>query len=206
MVVENGRAVDDPAETGTLTLGVAAGAGTGLASVRGLTILFVDHLLAEQPTAGFDCGDCTACCTVLAVTELRKPMRIACEHICRDGCRIYHERPAGCRQFNCLWLRGAIRSRNIPADSSVNAELAADEALRPDHSGVIWDYFVDSLTRLPCLVAFEVWTDAFQRSDVLEFLLQICEQSTVRLSFRDGEWAQVSGRNELSEVLDSRIS
>jgi hypothetical protein len=198
--------MDDPAEARTLTLGVAVGAGTDRDPGRVLPFLSVDQLLAERPAAGFECGDCTACCTVLAVTELRKPMRFACEHICRDGCRIYAERPAGCRQFNCLWLRGAIRSQNIPADSSVNPLLAAVEDLRPDHSGVIWDYFVDSTTKLPCLVAFEVWTNAFQRSDVLEFLLQVCEQSTLRLSFRDGEWAQVSGRNELSEVLDSRIS
>ncbi|MDB5386590.1 MAG: zinc/iron-chelating protein [Planctomycetaceae bacterium] len=163
-----------------------------------------DRLLAEAPAAGFNCGDCTACCTVLAVTELNKPMRLSCSHICRDGCRIYLDRPTGCRQFNCLWLRGALQNCAVQGDAPADVENSINEALRPDHSGVIWDYFVAGTDRQPCLAAFEVWTDAFKRSDILEYLKSICDQSPVRLSFRDGEWAQVAGRDELMSLLESR--
>jgi hypothetical protein len=168
-----------------------------------------EQLLAETPAEGFDCGDCTACCTVLAVTELNKPMRFACQHQCRDGCRTYLARPSGCRQFNCLWLRGALQqhasasvliSRSLLQDSAHPAE----ESLRPDHSGVIWDYFIDGKDRLPHLVAFEVWTQAFHHSDNFNFLKRVSDQFTLRLSFRDGQWAEVSNRTELAAVFESR--
>src|SRR5262245_12567524 len=85
-----------------------------------------NELLAETPAADRRCGDCTACCTVLVVEELAKPMRWSCDHQAWGGCRIYEVRPETCRQFNCLWLRGA---------------LPADQALRPDRLGVILDSF-----------------------------------------------------------------
>lgn len=173
------------------------------------TVFLSEQLLVETPAVGFDCGDCTACCTVLAVTELNKPMRVACQHQCRDGCRTYLARPAGCRQFNCLWLRGALRNLESATDSvaylSIQiSENPADETLRPDHSGVIWDYFIDGKDRLPHLVAFEVWTDAFRRSANFHFLERVSDQFRLRLSFRDGQWADVANREELASVLESR--
>jgi len=167
-------------------------------------VFLAQNLLAQTPAAGFDCGDCTACCTVLAVTELQKPMRFACQQICRDGCRIYSDRPAGCRQFNCLWLRGALRA---PSQTQSHPDLMPgpeDPLLRPDHLGVIWDYFIEGTSGIPCLVAFEVWTNAFQRTDVMESLVEICETMPLRLSFRDGEWANASCRDELEAVFKSR--
>jgi hypothetical protein len=172
-------------------------------------VFLSERLLAESPAVGFDCGDCTACCTVLAVTELNKPMRFACQHQCRDGCRTYLARPSGCRQFNCLWLRGALQQHksatelvsHLPTQDSGNP---ADESLRPDHSGVIWDYFVDGKDRLPRLVAFEVWTEAFRNSDNFNFLQRVSDQFSLRLSFRDGQWAEVGNREELAAVFESR--
>jgi hypothetical protein len=51
------------------------------------------------------CGDCTLCCKVMAIEELSKPPGQWCGH-CQPGrgCRIYDDRPAECRDFNCLWL------------------------------------------------------------------------------------------------------
>jgi hypothetical protein len=52
-----------------------------------------------------ECGSCTLCCKVLAVSALEKPLGVWCKH-CRPGrgCGIYEERPQECRTFACLWL------------------------------------------------------------------------------------------------------
>jgi hypothetical protein len=56
-------------------------------------------------TAMRECGSCTLCCKVLAVSALEKPAGTWCRH-CRPGkgCGIYEERPQECRTFRCLWL------------------------------------------------------------------------------------------------------
>jgi hypothetical protein len=76
-----------------------------------------------------ECGPCTACCTVFAVSELEKGMFEACSHVCDAGCAIYPDRPEPCRAFRCQWLRGMLE-----VDGSV------DRRLRPDACGVIVDF------------------------------------------------------------------
>ena len=51
------------------------------------------------------CGTCTLCCKVYTIPELQKPMGSWCK-FCKpgNGCGNYEERPATCRQFNCLWI------------------------------------------------------------------------------------------------------
>ncbi|MFO0749887.1 MAG: hypothetical protein U1F43_30080 [Myxococcota bacterium] len=68
------------------------------------------------------CGACTACCTVMAVGELRKPAHVACVHLAKAsaGCSIYPTRPGSCADFLCGWKAGL-----------------GDLADRPDQSGVI---------------------------------------------------------------------
>jgi len=53
------------------------------------------------------CGDCTKCCTVMAVNEIGKPEHQSCQHQCAQGCAIYQTRPKACRDWSCLWLHGA---------------------------------------------------------------------------------------------------
>lgn len=74
-----------------------------------------------EPLAGRECGDCTLCCTLLAIErpELRKAAGVTCPH-CLKGCTIYPERPAPCREFHCAW-------RLLPIFG---------EDWRPDRSGV----------------------------------------------------------------------
>jgi len=134
-------------------------------------------LSAPTPTADRACGTCTACCTVLAVDELQKPMRWACSHLAGDCCAIYADRPAGCRQFNCLWLRGA---------------LPADDCWRPDQLGVIFDFFYHGPARTPRFVAMEVWTGAFEAPLARAALDEISAARPVDLSYRDGRWRSVS--------------
>ena len=51
------------------------------------------------------CGDCTLCCKVMAIEELKKPVNSWCPH-CKHGlgCAIYANRPTECASFSCLWL------------------------------------------------------------------------------------------------------
>jgi hypothetical protein len=58
-----------------------------------------------KPAAGRSCEGCTLCCKLLEVVELGKPAATWCQH-CNTGvgCRIYADRPPGCRGFFCGWL------------------------------------------------------------------------------------------------------
>jgi len=138
-----------------------------------MSVLNEAHLLAEAPAPGRECGDCTACCIVLEQVELRKPMRCACEHIIRDGCRIYSERPQGCRNFNCLWLRGA---------------LPADVSYRPDHLGVLLDAYRRAGTGELRVAALEVWSGAFETPQARAVIEAMAECRSLDLSYRDGTW------------------
>lgn len=73
------------------------------------------------PVAGRECGDCSACCDLPSIDALQKPPRILCTHRLHDGCRIYGERPAPCRDFFCGW-------RLLPQ---------LDEAWRPDRCQIL---------------------------------------------------------------------
>lgn len=75
------------------------------------------------------CGDCTGCCTALAVGDLDPPkeMGVRCVHlVIGKGCGIYQTRPDSCRQYRCLWLDG---------DGSVTLRTKD----RPDRIGVAFD-------------------------------------------------------------------
>ncbi len=73
---------------------------------------------------GRECGDCTACCAVLAIVEdgMHKPPGVMCQHCTAGpGCAIYQTRPQVCRGFHCGWrLLGDL-----------------DESWRPDRSGIL---------------------------------------------------------------------
>ncbi len=61
------------------------------------------------------CGGCTACCKAMPIAEIEKPVGVWCRHCSRKhGCRIYDERPKGCRDFQCQWLTGAFDYHERP--------------------------------------------------------------------------------------------
>lgn len=117
----------------------------------------------------------------MAVTELRKPSRRACEHVGRDGCRAHAERPPSCREFFCAWMRGA---------------MAPDESLRPDALGVMVDWFTTRATGESHLLAFEVWPGAFDTPEARAVLAELARSQELRLSHRDGSWSVFSPDDE----------
>ena len=70
---------------------------------------------------GRECGDCTVCCTVMAIDkpDIQKEAGVTCRH-CVGGCAIYETRPSLCREYHCGW-------RQLPI---------LDDSWRPDRSGV----------------------------------------------------------------------
>jgi hypothetical protein len=92
------------------------------------------------------CGGCTACCTVMPVSEINKPGDTPCQHLCAGGCAIYESRPSACRGWRCAWLEGLI---------------PGDERRRPDKCGLIFAWFGWDNTKA-FLVALEVWPGAAQ--------------------------------------------
>ena len=73
-------------------------------------------------TSPRECGSCTECCHLMAVSEIGKPIFQWCKFCnTNTGCTIYDKRPHSCRGFQCLWLK----DESIPDD------------MRPDRCGVL---------------------------------------------------------------------
>lgn len=123
------------------------------------------------------CGDCTACCQLLAVVELRKPMRFACDHQRIGGCQIYPDRPPTCREFDCGWRRGAVPT--------------ADD-WRPDRRGVMHVGWIDHPTGRPHDYLFELWQGALADPVVVAWVRTHTETGEITLSYRDGTWQTLS--------------
>lgn len=68
-----------------------------------------------------ECGDCTVCCTLSAVSELNKKVGEQCFFCVDNGCEIYGDHPQVCKDFECAYLQGGT-----------NIEL------RPDKCGVMF--------------------------------------------------------------------
>ncbi len=83
----------------------------------------VETALLGPVLPGRDCGDCTACCTVLTVNtpDFKKPAGTPCVHLCANGCGIHEVRPKICRTWFCAWRRVA----SMP------------DTARPDRSGLL---------------------------------------------------------------------
>lgn len=71
---------------------------------------------AAAEVAGRHCGDCSLCCSVLRVDELRKLAGVSCVHQDQGapGCAIHSQRPAICRAYRCLWLGGGLADGDRP--------------------------------------------------------------------------------------------
>lgn len=69
-----------------------------------------------------ECGSCTECCHLMAVSEIGKPVFKWCQFCDKSvGCKIYDNRPHSCRGFQCLWLK----------------DMSIPDEMRPDRCGVM---------------------------------------------------------------------
>jgi hypothetical protein len=97
-------------------------------------------MIGSPGNAARECGECTLCCKLMGVGELKKPAGTWCTH-CTGGCSIYETRPQECRDFVCAWLEShALDERWKPSrckfvvfaePGSVNLKVSVDPA-RPD--------------------------------------------------------------------------
>jgi len=75
-----------------------------------------------MPIPGKACGECSFCCKVLEIVELKKAAGPWCPHCHQTaGCAVYATRPEVCRAYDCLWK----------SDRGLGARL------RPDRVGAI---------------------------------------------------------------------
>jgi len=74
------------------------------------------------------CGECSHCCDIPIIKELKKKAFNLCNHYC-NGCTIYEKRPDECRNFECAFLQ--MEKVNI--------------ALRPDKCGVMFEMLSDNI-------------------------------------------------------------
>jgi hypothetical protein len=117
-------------------------------------------MINEKKVKGRHCGECKVCCTVMAVTEIEKPLRTDCKHLCEIGCGIYSERPESCQTFECMWLQGHI----------------GNEDQRPEKLGVMFTWTKDNR-----LQAWEVWDKSFEDPKVKYMLNKIAGKTPIIL-------------------------
>jgi len=74
------------------------------------------------------CGECSHCCDIPIIKELKKGAFKLCSHYCK-GCTIYKKRPKECSAFECAYYQ--METVNI--------------ALRPDKCGVMFEMISDNI-------------------------------------------------------------
>ena len=124
------------------------------------------------------CDGCTACCKIMKVRELDKAAHAWCRH-CHigSGCGIYTERPASCREYECLWLKTQQMDKPI------------SPALRPDRSRVV----IGTANQGEDLILYVSpdRPDAWKRGELARFVLDMK---------RCGTAVMVSCNDELRQV------
>lgn len=137
----------------------------------------IETMLVGPVVPDRECGDCTACCTHLAVNspDFAKPAGIPCHHLSPDGCSIHATRPPICRTWFCVWRRRA----DLP------------DAARPDRSGLLVSLnFVDRphnpLEAVSINVRMLPGSDAIASGMAAAILDRLCDR-LVPVWFSDGE-------------------
>lgn len=125
--------------------------------------------------SGRTCGDCTLCCKVMGITELKKPAGTWCEHCAPGvGCKIYKDRPSSCAGFECLWLQGSPAT--VPDELKPNRCKAVIVPMKEPFQGFVvhadpgyptaWSegllkYYIDAAVRSGLSVAIVVGKERY---------------------------------------------
>tara|TARA_R110000744_G_scaffold184845_1_gene304261 strand:+ start:1716 stop:2141 length:426 start_codon:yes stop_codon:yes gene_type:complete len=115
-----------------------------------------------------DCGECTLCCTAMAVPELDKANGIKCEHEC-GNCGIYAERPTSCASFECLWLQGV-----------------GPIAMRPDKTGAVLVSEIDKIKGEAVVMYMDPERPDPKQNNYLHGMILACLDSDVHIVVVDG--------------------
>lgn len=82
---------------------------------------------AAPPRPSRECGTCNACCDILEVAAVDKPVNTLCKHWqTGTGCTIYERRPQMCRSFVCAWLQGHLDDDWIPEKAGLIVHFSQD--------------------------------------------------------------------------------
>jgi len=121
------------------------------------------------------CGDCSACCTVLAVPGVDKGRYVPCQHL-RQGnkcCGIYESRPEECNAYSCGWKVGIGTS-----------------AHRPDRFGVVFS--IENTAFGPTLIGLETRPGRGESPEVVQFARSIVRGKDVALIMGGKDWRRVT--------------
>lgn len=143
----------------------------------------------QKALAAHPCGDCTACCGVLAVAEIGKAEGAPCPNLVapqpeasvRGGCAIYKDRPGSCSGYNCVWRVGLLD------------ELLPGPEGRPSQLGILFDANDTHATGILLLVAREVRPGAIETA--MPLLHELAAQGHV-LYLIDGDRRRMMGPEE----------
>lgn len=141
------------------------------------------------------CETCTACCTVMAVTEIAKPAYTPCVNCNKQGCSVYATRPSACAGYSCLWL---IDEGNVLKDVE-----------RPDKSGLVFEMSgvhrdlspFEKATGLAFLVAREAFPGAFEAYRGAKLLKRLSQKTLIILARENGTRSAIGPPEKLRTFL-----
>lgn len=135
------------------------------------------------------CGECTACCTAMAIAELNKPCFVPCTHVTEHGCSIYSDRPPSCRAFVCAWRAG----------------IGTDDQ-RPDRLGIVLSFAEANHPAHPAVFVHEISPNSInENADAIGPYLRDLASRMVVVFVRDGLLKSFAGPDHRIIALQSFI-
>jgi hypothetical protein len=154
--------------------------------------------MAAVPSPKRACQDCTLCCKVMAIDELKKPAGSWCRH-CKSGrgCKIYDERPTECQTFSCLWLTDERLGPHWKPNKSKVVVTTSEDGLeiRCDPG------FPDAWRKEPLRSQIDKWAEAGELSDVTVLVI-VGEQMTLVTRNREFDLGVVRSDERIVRELD----
>lgn len=147
----------------------------------------LEKTLAES-LAQRQCGECKACCHILAIPEIEKPFDTMCRHAGPGPrcCTIYDSRPKPCKEYQCLWKLGAGTLEQ-----------------RPDQLGLVISPTRPGTPGYPGASVHELWPGAID-ANMSGFLHEMAQRHPLLL-IREGRLSRVMGPEHVILGMKSEI-
>jgi hypothetical protein len=163
--------------------------------------------MAERPR---ECGECSACCTLIAVPEIGKKENAPCPNAKKDeGCAIHESRPESCRAYSCLWL--AEGSPEIVPESRLRGKSEIPTLLRnmdrPDRVGVVVDVLppdseFSRFSGYPSLLLRSARPHAFSEPEARGLVRRLRRRAVVVCVSMDGRERKILGPEHAMRRLE----